>query len=50
MAIWTMTSAAGYITWILIDRDYNWIKESVVGPIFLALAVFDYFFFRMYPA
>ena len=50
MAVWTMTQALGYITWIVIDRDNNWIKNTVCGLIFLMFAFFDYFFFSMYPA
>ena len=49
MALWVMMQSFGYITWILFDRNVNWIKMLVVGPIFLALAFFDYFYFRMYP-
>ena len=50
MALWVMTQSLGYITWILIVHCNNWIKLLVVGPIFLLLALFDYFYFRMYPA
>ena len=45
-----MTQALGYITWILLDRNTNWIKECVIGPVFILLAFFDCYFFRMFPA
>lgn len=38
------------MTWVLIDRDYNFIKLFCIGPLYLLFAVFDYFYFRMYPA
>ena len=49
MALWVMMQSFGYITWILFDRNENWIKMLVVGPTFLICAFFDYFYFRMYP-
>ena len=45
-----MTQSAGYITWILFDLKYNWIKDLVVGTAFLLFAIFDLFYFRMFPA
>ena len=50
MALWTMAQALGYITWIVLDRQTDWIKECVVGPVFILVAIFDCFYFRMYPA
>ena len=50
MALWTMTQGLGYVTWISIDRRDNYKKLFVIGPIFLIVAVYDYFFFRMHPA
>ena len=45
-----MAQALGFITWINIDRTQNWLKELVVGPVFILLAIFDCFYFRMFPA
>ena len=50
MALWTMTQGLGYVTSISIDRRDNYKKLFVIGPIFLIVAVYDYFFFRMHPA
>ena len=50
MALWTMAQALGFITWILMDTNMEWIKECVVGSIFILIAIFDCFYFRMYPA
>lgn len=35
---------------VSIDRRDNYKKLFVIGPIFLIMAVYDYFFFRMHPA
>ena len=50
MALWTMAQALGFITWINIDRTMDWLKECIVGPVFILLAIFDCFYFRMFPA
>mmetsp|Transcript_29851 Transcript_29851/g.37018 ORF Transcript_29851/g.37018 Transcript_29851/m.37018 type:complete len:202 (+) Transcript_29851:1-606(+) len=50
MALWTMTQGLGTITWIVIDRRYNYIKLLIIGPCFILLALYDYFFFTMHPA
>ena len=45
-----MTQSAGYITWILLDLKTNWIKDLIVGSLFILFAIFDCFYFRMFPA
>ena len=45
-----MTQAFGYITWTLADQDNNWIKRFIIGGVFLLFAIYDHFYFRMYPA
>ena len=45
-----MTQALGIITWIQIDKEFNFIKEIVVGVTFLGLTFADLKWFRMYPA
>ena len=50
MAIWIMTQSLGNITWILFDNKTDWIKEIVIAGVFILFAIYDYFYFRMYPA
>lgn len=50
MAVWTMMQGLGYVTWVTIDRRYNYIKLIVIGSIFICTNIYDYFFFRMHPA
>lgn len=40
---------SGYIFWINVDLEYNWVKYWTVSLIFLFFSVIDYLYFMSHP-